>query len=68
MKVKPPKYYDKLYDAEKHEEFEKLRKLRKKDAERVTNLQYIQSTLLKKESLINQEKTKNGQISSLKRK
>ena len=61
MKIKPPKYYDKLYDIENHEKMEEIKKKRKKDSERLNIIKYNQTTLYKKDQLKNEEQTKELQ-------
>lgn len=67
MKVKPPKYYDKLYDLEYPEEYEKIKKERKKQTELINNIKYRQTTLYKKNQLKAEEETKEAKAKSLKR-
>lgn len=65
MEIRPPKYYDKLYDVENHEKLEKIKERRKKDQERRTRTKYNQTTNYKKTQLWNEEQTKKEQASSL---
>lgn len=65
MKVKPPKYYDKLYDITNHEDLENIKKKRKKDAERITKLQASKTSLYKKEQLQLTEESKQTQAKTL---
>lgn len=65
MKVRPPKYYDKLYDKINHDEFERLKTKRRKGSEEIRKVKYIQTTALKKDSLIEEEKTKTGKAKAL---
>lgn len=65
MKVKPPKYYDKLYDGINTNEYLRLKLKRKKISEEIRNLKYIQSTAYKKDMLIEEENTKKGKASAL---
>lgn len=67
MKVKPPKYYDKLYDSINKKEFEELKAKRRKVSEEIRKVKYIQSTAYKKDSLIEEENTKKGKVKALKR-
>lgn len=67
MKVKPPKYYDKLYDVFNHEKMEEVKKERKKVVKAVNKLNYSHTTSTKKEQLEIQERTKKGKASSLRR-
>lgn len=61
LKIKPPKYYDKLYDLENHEKMEEIKKKRKKDGERLNKLKYSQTSLYKKDQLKNEEEIKETQ-------
>ena len=65
MEIRPPKYYDRLYDIENHENLEKIKERRKKDQERRTRTKYNQTTNYKKTQLWNEEQTKKDQASSL---
>lgn len=65
MKVKPPKYYDKLYDSINTKEFELLKAKRRKTSENIRKLKYIQSTAYKKDMLIEEENTKKGKAAAL---
>lgn len=67
MKVRPPKYYDKLYDIENPEQFEKIKKQRKKEQERLTKIKYNQTSKYKKDQLIAEEKTHEAKVQALKR-
>lgn len=67
MKVKPPKYYDKLYDIENPEKFEKIKENRKKEQEKQSKLKYSKTSLYKKQQLENEESTKKAKTSVLKR-
>ena len=65
MKVKPPKYYDRLYDLDHPREMEEIKKKRKKRAENITKNKYSQTTLYKKEQLKNEEQTKINKANAL---
>ena len=65
MKVKPPKYYDKLYDIENPERMEEIKKQRKKKSENINKIKYAQTTLYKKEQLTTEEETKQNKTNSL---
>lgn len=67
MKVKPPKYYDKLYDIENHEEMEKIKKNRIKQQRLITKLKYTQTSKYKKDQLKIEEETKENQAKALPR-
>ena len=67
MKVKPPKYYDKLYDLEYPEEFEKIKKERKKQTEIINQIKYRQTSLYKQYQLKAEEETKEAKTKALKR-
>lgn len=68
MKVKPPRYYDKLYDIENHEGLEKIKDKRRKDMENVNRIRMKQTSLYKKEQLKVDESIKENQTKSLIRK
>lgn len=61
IKVKPPKYYDKLYDITNHEDLERLKKKRLANAERINHLRDSQTTLHRKEQLQLTEQSKIAQ-------
>lgn len=65
MRVRPPKYYDKLYDSINHDEYERLKMKRRKVSEDIRKVKYIQSTMLKKNSLIEQEETLTSKAKTL---
>ena len=65
MEVKPPKYYDKLYDIEYPEKMEVIKENRKKKAENLTKNKYRQTTLYQKEQLKTEEKTKQDKANTL---
>lgn len=65
LELRPPKYYDNLYDIENHEELEKIKERRKKNQEFRTRLKYSKTTNYKKTQLKNEEETKRQQASSL---
>lgn len=67
MEVKPPKYYDKLYDLENHEKMEEIKKKRKEKQEIKNILKYSQTTEYIKEKLKNEEITKSNKAKALKR-
>lgn len=67
MKVRPPKYFDKLYDIENHEKMEEIKKERKKDVNVITKLNYSHTTSTKKEILEIEERTKKSKVSALTR-
>ena len=57
LTLKPPKYYDKLYDLEYPEEMKKIKAKRKKSAERALELKQSKTTLTQYEQLKAEEKT-----------
>lgn len=61
IEVKPPRYYDKLYDIENHKEMEQIKKRRNANAERINNLRDNQTTLHRKEQLQLTELSKKAQ-------
>lgn len=61
MKVKPPRYYDKLYDIEDHKQMETIKKKRNENAERINHLRDSQTTLHRKEQLQLTEQSKTAQ-------
>lgn len=61
MKVKPPRYYDRLYDIENHEQMETIKKKRNANAERINHLRDSQTTLHRKEQLQLTEQSKKAQ-------
>ena len=65
MKVKPPKYYEKLYDVENPEKVKEVKEKRKKEQERVSKIKYSQTTKYKKDQLLLEEDIKEGQAKSL---
>ena len=65
MKVKPPKYYDKLYDIKNHEDLEKIKEKRRKDMENVNRIRMSQTSKFKKEQLRIDESIKENQAKSL---
>lgn len=65
MKVKPPKYYDKLYDIEKPEELKKIKEQRRKDMENINRIRMQQTTKFKKEQLNVEENIKENQAKAL---
>ena len=65
MKVRPPKYYDKLYDIENPERMEEIKKQRKKKSENINKIKYAQTTLYKKEQLTTEEETKQNKAKAL---
>lgn len=58
LKVKPPKYYDKLYDLDNPERMEQIKDNRKKRAEMAENVKFSSTTTLIKHQLQGEEKTK----------
>ena len=67
LKIRPPKYYDKLYDIEYPEKMEKIKKERKKESERVNRIKFNQTSLYKKHQLEIEEETKENKTKILKR-
>ena len=67
QKVKPPKYYDKLYDIEYPYEMEEIKKARKKAAKESEAAELAKTTLTKKELLEVKERTAKERIKKLKR-
>lgn len=65
MKVKPPKYYEKLYDIENPEKIKEVKEKRKKEQERISKIKYHQTTKYKKDQLLLEEDIKKGQAKSL---
>lgn len=61
MDVKPPKYYDKLYDITNHKDLEKLKKKRLSNTERINRLKDSQTSLHRKEQLKLTEMSKQAQ-------
>ena len=66
-KIKPCKYYDKLYDVENPDFMQALKKKRKQDAEYAMALQLGKTSLSKEEYLAMKEENKLKQIEKLKR-
>lgn len=58
LKVKPPKYYDKLYDLEDPEAMEIIKYKRKERAENAENIKFSSTTALIKNQLQGEERTK----------
>lgn len=67
MKVRPPSYYDKLYDVENPEESERIKTARKKIAEEVNRLKVEKEGMNLYELLAAEELNFKKRISSLKR-
>ena len=67
MEVKPPKYYDKLYDIENPEKMKEIKENRKKDQKRRNKIKYSKTTHYKKEQLKIEENIKKDKTSTLKR-
>lgn len=67
LKVRPPKYYDRLYDIEYPEKMEEVKQKRKKDQERISKNKFQQTTLYKKQQLNAEEKTKESKAKELTR-
>lgn len=67
LKLKPPKYYDNLYDIENHEKLEKIKKKRREESTRINRIKYNQTTNYKKEQLKNEEQTKEMKNKALRR-
>lgn len=67
LKVRPPAYYDRLYDIEHHEEMEKIKENRKEMAENAQRLKLEHTNLNLFELLEVEERYFKERISSLKR-
>lgn len=67
IKVRPPKYYDKLYDLERPEEMEKIKKKREKMAKESEKRKRKQTTLGLKEQWQVEERALTAKTKSLKR-
>lgn len=65
MRIKPPKYYDKLYDLENHEKMEEIKEKRKKDQENISKVKFHQTTVYKKQQLKLEEDIKKSQSKAL---
>ena len=65
MKVRPPKYYDKLYDIDNHDKMENIKKERKKKTEKINILKYKQTSLYRKQQLTTEEQTQNAKAKTL---
>ena len=65
--VKPPKYFDKLYDLEEPEKMQKLKEVRRKVAEERMKLELMQTDLPKREYLKQKEANAFEKIKNLKR-
>lgn len=65
--IKPPKYYDKIYDIDYPEDMEKLKERRKKAAIEDAKLKRKMTTLSEKEQMIIKEKTLANKAALLKR-
>lgn len=58
LKVKPPKYYDKLFDLDYPERMEEVKNKRKERAEMAENIKFSSTTTLIKHQLQGEERTK----------
>lgn len=67
MRIRPPRYYDKLYDLENPDKMKEIKEKRKKDQENISKVKYNQTTLYKKQQLKLEEDTKKSQSKALKR-
>lgn len=67
LKIKPPKYYDKLYDIEYHEEMEEIKLNRKINAEKAKETKLKRTTKTEQEIRIIQERQKIESIKKCKR-
>lgn len=65
--VKPPKYYDKLYDIEYPEEMETIKTARKAAAEEAQKIELAKTTLLREELLALKERTAKEKVKKLPR-
>ena len=65
--VKPPKYYDKLYDIEYPEEMETIKSARKAAAEEAQKIELAKTTLLREELLELKERTAKEKVKKLPR-
>lgn len=65
--IKPPKYYDKIYDIDYPEDMEKLKERRKQAAIEDAKLKRKMTTLSDKEQMIIKEKTLANKAALLKR-
>lgn len=68
LKVKPPKYYDKLYDLDDHDNMEIIKDKRKKQAEMAEKVKFSSTTTLIKNQLQGEERTKYLKTKVLTRK
>lgn len=66
-KVKPPKYYDKLFDLTAPEEYEKIKAKRKEAAIHAREIQLLKTSLSEENYLKTKEEIKVEQIKALKR-
>ena len=67
IRVRPPKYYDKLYDLENPEEMEKLKRKRKRQGENAIKLKMKKTSLGPIEQLKIEEEQHKKQTAKLKR-
>lgn len=67
QKIKPPKYYDTLYDIEEPEEMEEIKEKRRKQAENAQRLKMSRTTLDEWEQRAREERSKTERVRSLKR-
>lgn len=67
LTVKPPKYFDKLYEIENPKEYEELKKKRKEAGERSENIKQGKTSLTIKNQGIIEEQEKLRQAAALKR-
>lgn len=65
--VKPPKYFDKLFDKEHHDLMEKIKNTRKEIAKNENNNKNRQSSMKEKDRLESERLIKKGKWESLKR-
>ena len=66
--VRPPKYYDKLYDIENPKELETIKNTRKAAAKEAEKIELAKTTLTKGELLALKERTAKEKIKKLPRK
>lgn len=65
---KPPTYFDRLYEKEFPDEFEKIQKQRRKDGENQNKLKIMNTSLYLREQLLIEEASKKDQNLQLRRK
>lgn len=68
LKFKPPRYFDKLFDLEHHDELEEIKAIRKRMAEEATKARMFQTSLSYLEQLAVDEQYRANAIKKLERR